>query len=184
MATISPSTAQIVRAERRRSRRRVSARGRERPQGLPRRAGARRRLVPPQARPCPCADGRERRRQVDADEDHRRHLHARFRLVPAQGPGNPADVAARRAAIRHRDDPSGAQPDELHDGRGEHLDSPRAAERLRLRAATTRCAGARKELFDRLDIAHRPRGRSARSLASPTARWSRSPRRCPTTPTS
>ena len=175
----SPSRSQ----KRRRSRRGISARGRERPQGLSRRAGARRRVVPPQARPRPCADGRERRRQIDADEDHRRHLHARLRLLPAQGAGNPPDVAARRAAVRHRDDPSGAQPDELHDGGGKHLDSPRAAERPRLRAARGD-APAHPGIVRPARHRHRSRGGSARPLASPIGRWSRSPRRCPTIPTS
>ena len=65
-----------------------------------------------------------------------------FRLVPAEGPGNPAHLAARRAAIRHRDDPSGTQPDGLYDGRREHLDPPRAAQRASASCATTRCAAA------------------------------------------
>ena len=71
-----------------------------------------------------------------------------FRL---KGAGNPADFAARRAAIRHRDDPSGTQPDGLHDGRREHLDSARAAQRIRP-CPPRRNAPQTKALFDRLDI--------------------------------
>ncbi len=51
-----------------------------------------------------------------------------FRL---HGEGHPPHLAARRARARHRHDPSGAQPDAVHDGRGEHLDPPRAEEPLR-----------------------------------------------------
>ena len=108
--------------------------------------------VPPEARPCARADGRERRRQVDADEDHRRHLHARLRLVQAQGPGDQAHFAARCAAIRHRDDPSGAQPDGLYDGRRKHLASPRAAQRPGLRQSPRDAAARPRDLFDRLEI--------------------------------
>ena len=150
-------------AERRRSRRRISARSRQRPQSLSRRARARRRVVPPQARPCPRADGRERRRQVDADEDHRRHLHARLRLVQAEGPGNQADLAARRAALRHRHDPSGAQPDEFHDGRREHLDPARALERARPRAPR-RDAQAHQGAVRTARHRHRSGNRGARPL--------------------
>jgi len=115
--------------ERNRAERGISARSRACPQGVPRRAGARRRAVPVEARPRSRADGRERRRQVDADEDHLRHLHAGLRLVQAQGPGNQAHLAARRAALRHCDDPSGTEPDGLYDGGGKHLAAPRAAQR-------------------------------------------------------
>ena len=42
-----------------------------------------------------------------------------------EGRGDPSALAARRARERHRHDPSGTEPDGLHDGRREHLDPAR-----------------------------------------------------------
>ena len=87
--------------------------------------------VPAEARHRACADGRERRRQVDADEDPRRHLHARHAArCSLQGRDIRLEIAARCARKRHRHDPSGAQPDAVHDGGREHLDPPRAENRF------------------------------------------------------
>ena len=93
-----------------------------------------------QARHRACADGRERRRQVDADEDHRRHLPPRSRARSACAARRSARLAARRARERHRHDPSGTQPDAVHDGGREHLDPARAEEPLRLRRSRRACA--------------------------------------------
>ena len=68
-----------------------------RQQGLPRRPGARRCVVPPQGRRDPRADGRERRRQVDADQDHHRRLPARFGASLLDG--QPVEFASPRDAL-------------------------------------------------------------------------------------
>ena len=69
--------------------------------------------------------------KVDADEDHRRRLPARYRRDPPQGQPGQDRVAASSPRSRHRHDPSGAQPDAVHDGRREHLDPTRAGKCLR-----------------------------------------------------
>ena len=53
---------------------------------------------------------------------------------------------------RHRHDPSGAQPDAVHDGGREHLDPPRALNRVRLRRSSRDAPAHDQELFERLDI--------------------------------
>ena len=142
---------------------RISARSQGHHQALSRRRGAGRCQSSDQAGHGACADGRERRRQIDADEDHRRHLSRRTRARSACAASrcrfhSPLD--ATRA--RHRHDPSGAQPDAVHDGRREHLD-PAASRKNRFGLVDHgELQPARpSELFEALNIDLDPERRSA-----------------------
>ena len=122
--------------------------------------------VPFQLRPRhrACADGREWRRQIDADEDYRRHLQAgRGRRCACAASADHAQIAARRARKRHRHDPSGTQPDAVHDGGGKHLDPPRAEKPLRLRRSR-RNAPQTQALFDAAQHRYRSGNRGARPV--------------------
>ena len=138
----------------------------------------------PEARHRARADGRERRRQVDADEDHRRHLPSRRRRDPPARQADAARIAARCARERHRHDPSGTQPDAVHDGRREHLDPARAARTASASSIMARCAARRRRCSTRCKIDIDPEVEVRAPDASPTGRWSRSPRPSPTNPTS
>ena len=130
----------------------------------------------------PRADGRERRRQVHADEGPHRHVPPRCRddrarrrarcQIPDSGHG---------AQARHLDDPPGAVAGPRDDRRREHLPRARAAEPLR---ADRQAADDRRRpagCFERWKIDIDPRARDEDASASPRPRWSRSPRRSPTT---
>ena len=75
---------------------------------ISRRAGAHRRIVRRARGRGPCAARRERRRQIDADQDHVRRLAARPRRRSWSTARDRLFRARRRAARRRRDDLSGA----------------------------------------------------------------------------
>ena len=91
-----------------------------------------------------------------------------------------ADLAQARAGARHQHHPSGVQPDARPDGRAEPLHRARAGR------GSSRASGALNAQAQRADRAPAPAAASRRSSSatsrSPSSRWWRSARRCPTTP--
>ena len=73
------------------------------------------------------ADGRERRRQIHADEDPRGDHTAGFRRDSRRRPTAIFARPREAQAVGHRHHPSGTATDEPPDGRAEHLHRPRAA---------------------------------------------------------
>ena len=127
----------------------------------------------------PCAAGRERRRQVDADQDHGRSRPGHHRPDVLQGAGGQLRLALGGACGGHRHGVPGDQPRPLHDGGAEplsrHGEVPQPAARHLHRGAAIPAVA---ELHRRSDG-----DRSARS-APPSGRWSRSPAPCITRPRS
>ena len=80
------------------------------------------------ARRDPCAARRERRRQVDADQDHGRRDRADQRRDPVRRQADGVPVAGRGAAARHHHGVPGDQPGAVDDGGAEPL--PRRREIL------------------------------------------------------
>ena len=124
------------------------------------------------------ADGRERRRQVDADEDPLRRLSGRSgRRDPDRRPAGRDHRPDRRQAARHRHHLPGAGARAEPDGRREHLSRRRAATRL------ARIDRARDERRLPRRCWSGSARRSARTrwsarCRSPSSSWSRSPARC------
>ena len=74
-----------------------------------------------------CAARRERRRQVDAGQDHLRHLPARRRHDPARRPaGRRSPDPTRGAGARHQPGAPGAASRAVSERRREHLPRPAA----------------------------------------------------------
>ena len=101
---------------------------------------ARRRRLPDVPRRGALAHGRERRRQVDADQGDHRRAPARRRDHPARRRAGALRDPARRAAARHQHGLPGDRPAAEPVGRREHRARPRAApvRRDRLAADATR----------------------------------------------
>ena len=95
-------------------------------QDFPRRPRGRRRLARGPARRGPCADRRERRRQVDADAPRRRRLPARQRHHRARRRVDRRPQRAGRRRRRHRHGVPGAQPRRRAQRRRQHLCRPPA----------------------------------------------------------
>ena len=127
-------------------------------QDFPRRPRAEGRALRSGRRRSARADGRERRRQVDADEDPRRHLQPRWRRGPARRPAGGTREPAPGAGTRHRHHPPGTEPDARPHRRAEHLHRPRAAP---ARAAAARRTEAQRRCGSDLSL-DEPCARSAR----------------------
>ena len=139
------------------------------------RDGARPRGLRPPRRRDPRADGRERRRQVDADEDPLRRAAGRRGPDPDRRDAGRHRLGPRRRARRHRHHPPGAEPRPRALGRRQHLPRPRAAARRPLprpRRHVRRGADAPRPARDR----PRPRRPRRPTCASASSSWSRSPR--------
>ena len=70
-------------------------------------------------------DRRQRRRQVGADQVHRRDPHPRLGRDPLGRPPGPHPDAPRRRRARHRDGPPGPRPVRQPRHRPEHVPRPR-----------------------------------------------------------
>ena len=122
---------------------------------------------------------RERRRQVDPDEDPRRAPHADARNAAARRRERIAPRPGRCRAARHRARPSGDHARPRSDGRREHVPRPRVdAGRRRRRPRHERAARTRRcAVFGvdapvdapvaRLSIAQRQLAQIARALTVP-----------------
>ena len=127
------------------------------------------------------AGRRERRRQVDADEDHRRRRAADARPHPARRRGGLLRIVGRRGGARHRHGVPGAQPVRQHDGGREHLRHARDHQPASA-TSTTRSRSDRAGAVPRAAASRHPtRTCWSRICASASSSWSRSPRRCRST---
>ena len=123
-------------------------------QALSRRAGARRRR---HSRSMPgevhAPARRERRRQVDAAEDHLRRADARCRHACTRQ-GEAVSITSPHAgpAARHRHDLPGVQPRPDADGGREHLHRARAAASRPLRRLARACAPMRAPITARIGL--------------------------------
>ena len=88
--------------------------------------GPQRRLAVPAARRGSGPDGRQRRRQVDAREDHRRQFPPDARQHLHQGQGDRVPWPARRPAARDRDRLPGSRALRQSHRGGQRLSRPRA----------------------------------------------------------
>ena len=145
---------------------------------FPERAGARRRLARVRARRDPRADGRERRRQVDADQDHHRRATGPMpaRSCSTASPvafASPRDALAAGIGAVHQE--RNLDPALL--GRREHP-ARAPADQERPRRLRRHRPARRAELLDLLDPGDRHAGRGARRCRSRRCSSSRSPRRC------
>ena len=130
------------------------------------------------ARQGPCPDGRERRRQVDADQDHGRRLSARM-PAPSASRGREVEmrIAARRLKAGHQGGLPGDRADLRIHRRREHL--PRRAIRP---AGPARSTGRRSaRMPPRCSTASASTSIPTRADRAPcrsaSSRWSRSPGR-------
>ena len=119
---------------------------------------------------------RERRRKIDADQDPRRRLSARWRNHPARWAGGRIFAPDRRAPRRDQHHPSGAEPVAAALGGGEHLSRRRAdpfrhprpadhARRGRPPVAAARLVDRPDSLAGDLSIAHQQIVEIAKALA-------------------
>ncbi len=157
----------------------VDPAGRAGLQGLSRHHRARPRRLRGPARRGERAGRRERRRQVDADEDPGRGRAADRR--PALLDGEPVSFRTVHdaAAPRHRHRLPGAEPLPEPVGGGEHLRWPTPSTQAGGIQIDRRAPGPRRarELLARLEHDHRPRTRWWTTSGSASSRSSRSPRR-------
>ena len=128
---------------------------------------------------------RERRGQEHADEDPGRRDHRIRRRDPLERPAGPVLGPARGRGRRHPDHLPGAEPGSPAHGRRQHLPGPRKDLGRPARLARQPRDGGRATAALRPAGRGRshPRPRSA-TCGSAISRWSRSPRRWPSTPRS